>query len=339
MADEKKYRIAYVRFGKSPRGVPYLCEIENVNKGDSVLVDGIVSPKEVLEIEEYTESTLPISIDKLKKVIKKFEPESATPVSTVSVSSILKACDFLTLIEAPQNEVYGRDREIQMLVESMYKKRMKNTILVGPAGSGKTAIIEAFAEKVKDDYIVMELNQGSMIAGTTYRGDYEKKITDALNYIIDFNSNNEKKIILFIDEIHTIVASGATDSFSAGDIIKTYLSKMQIMVIGATTNKEFDKYLAHDAALCRRLSPIYINELSDDIVINILDNFAEHEVEKEILEYILEQAKTLPMVSIPDTPIEVLDRCLAKHYCYKVDVDLKMVDEVVDDMNSIKGGY
>lgn len=338
MADEKKYKLVYVRFGKSPRGVPYLCEIDNINKGDSVLVEGFISPKEVLDIEEYTESTMPLSIDKIKKVVKKFEPETETPVSIMTVGSILKACDFLSLIEAPQNEVYGRDREIAMLVESMYKKRMKNTILVGPAGSGKTAIIEAFAEKVKDDYIVMELNQSSMISGTRYRGDYEKKITDALNYIIDYNANNDKKIILFIDEIHTIVASGATDSFSAGDIIKTYLSKMQIMVIGATTNSEFEKYLAHDAALCRRLSPIYINELSDDIVIDILDNFAEHEVNKDILQYILYQAKTLPMVSIPDTPIEILDRCLAKHYCYKVDITTEMVDEVVDDMSSIKGG-
>ncbi len=133
----------------------------------------------------------------------------------------------------------GRDSELSLLKESLYKKRLKNTLLVGNPGSGKTAIVEEFAKVSINDCYVLEFNATSLLAGTRYRGDLELKVDKILKLITDFNRYNaDKPIVLFIDEIHTLMQKTCgPDSSSISDLLKTNLSKGNIIIIGATTNE------------------------------------------------------------------------------------------------------
>lgn len=231
----------------------------------------------------------------------------------------------------PKNKLLGREEVLDLLEESLLKKRMKNTVLLGEAGCGKTNIIEHFAEKIKESYIVLELTMSTTIAGTKYRGDFEEKIQNALNEIIKFNEASTKKIILFIDEIHTIYKAGGADgAIDASNILKPYLSRGEITIIGATTVKEYNETIAHDPALVRRLSPIKIDELDEKAVISILQDFSENLVDDYFLKYIYKKSKNIKSYCNPDISIELLDRCIARCNRVKLRMNTKTIDEVIN---------
>ncbi len=176
--------------------------------------------------------------------------------------------------------VIGRDSEILRVIQILSRRTKNNPILIGEAGVGKTAIAEGLAlrmaqgdvpESLKDKELV-SLDLGSLIAGTKYRGEFEERLKNILKEI----ERSDGKIILFIDEIHTIVGAGASEgSMDASNMLKPALARGELRAIGATTLKEYQKHIEKDPALTRRFQPVYVNEPSIEDAIAILRGLKE----------------------------------------------------------------
>lgn len=269
------------------------------------------------EYEYYAFNAEPKPIDK-----KEFE--------SLEIKNIIKSVDCISVVKR-HTKLIGRKEELELLEESLYKKRMRNSVIVGAAGVGKTAIIEELSHRVKDKFRILQFDIPSTIAGTKYRGEFEEKLTKALRQIVKFNEKAEKPIILFVDEIHTIAnAGGAEGAVSAGNIFKPYLSNGEITIIGATTLNEYNKYIKKDNALSRRLPAIYVKPLKDEEVLKVLSSFSEGTVSEEGLKYIFEKSRNIPEAQNPDISIEILDRCMARSQCRNEDISNKMIDEIVE---------
>ena len=309
------FKTAFVKFSKYSKLYAYLVN-EDVKVGMHIWIPGKDKSFEVLEVEDLKECDLPLPLEQMKYAYVR------QPIDD-KLNIILNNNKVLRKITKTVNLI-GRDDVLEDLVVSINKKRMKNSILIGDAGCGKTTIVESFSEMISDNYITLGFNVGELISGTTLRGMLEEKITNIFKDILEFNTNNRIKIILFIDEFHMLVSNcGCTDAVSMHDIIKTYLTNPNMIVIGATTIKEYNSYIKRDVALMRRITPIYVNNLSDNSVVDILDEFSNHEVEEELLRVIVNETKKIPNTTNPDISLEVLDRVMAKHDIlgYKIDLD------------------
>lgn len=221
------------------------------------------------------------------------------------------------------NFVVGREKEIDLITETLLRKNKNNPLLIGDAGVGKSAIVEELARRIKKGDVpnalknkkIISIEMSSLVAGTKYRGEFEEK----LNKIIKEVENNPE-IILFIDEIHTLSnAGGAEGAINASDILKPYLARGKIKVIGATTTNEYNKFIAKDKALSRRFDLIKINEPSIDETINILSKIKpsfEHHYNIKISEENIRQIVDLTNKYIldrfnPDKSIDLLDSVCA----------------------------
>ncbi len=176
--------------------------------------------------------------------------------------------------------VIGREMEINRIIQILSRRTKNNPILIGEAGVGKTAIAEGLAlrmaqgdvpESLKDKELV-SLDLGSLVAGTKYRGEFEERLKNILKEIERSNG----KVILFIDEIHTIVGAGAAEgSLDASNMLKPALSRGELRAIGATTIKEYQKHIEKDPALTRRFQPVFVNEPSQADTVTILRGLKE----------------------------------------------------------------
>jgi ATP-dependent Clp protease ATP-binding subunit ClpB len=176
--------------------------------------------------------------------------------------------------------VIGRDEEIRRVTQILSRRTKNNPVLVGEPGTGKTAIVEGLARKIIEgdvpdalhDKKVLSLDMGALIAGAKYRGEFE----DRLKAVIKEIESTDGQIILFIDELHTIVGAGAQEgSTDAGNLLKPALARGQLRTIGATTLKEYRKYIEKDAALERRFQPVMVEEPSVEDAISILRGIKE----------------------------------------------------------------
>ena len=176
--------------------------------------------------------------------------------------------------------VIGRDEEIRRAVRILSRRTKNNPVLIGEPGVGKTAIVEGLAERIVrgdvpeglKDKIIFSLDMGSLIAGAKYRGEFEERLKAVLKEV----QNSEGRIILFIDEIHTIVGAGKTDgAMDAGNLIKPLLARGELHCIGATTFDEYRQYIEKDKALERRFQPVIVDEPSVDDTISILRGLKE----------------------------------------------------------------
>jgi ATP-dependent Clp protease ATP-binding subunit ClpB len=176
--------------------------------------------------------------------------------------------------------VIGRDEEIRRTIQILARRTKNNPVLIGDPGVGKTAIAEGLALRIANGDVpdslkgrtLMALDMGALIAGAKYRGEFEER----LKSVIDEVKNSDGQIILFIDEMHTLIGAGASEgSMDASNLLKPALSRGELHVIGATTLDEYQKYVEKDAALQRRFQPVYIDEPSVEDTISILRGLKE----------------------------------------------------------------
>ena len=237
--------------------------------------------------------------------------------------------------------VIGRDSEIRNVIRILSRKRKNNTGLIGEAGVGKTAIAEGLAQRIVrgdvpenlKDRTVFSLDMGALVAGAKYRGEFEERLKSVLNEV----KKSEGKIILFIDELHTIVGAGKTDgAMDAGNLLKPMLARGELHCIGATTLDEYREYIEKDPALERRFQPVMVNEPTVEDTISILRGLKErYEVYHgvKIQDAALIAAATLSDRYItdrflPDKAIDLVDEA-----CAMVKTELDSMPAELDEMN------
>ena len=237
--------------------------------------------------------------------------------------------------------VIGRDTEIRNVIRILSRKRKNNPVLIGEAGVGKTAIAEGLAQRIESgdvpenlkDRIVFSLDMGALVAGAKYRGEFEERLKSVLNEV----KKSEGKIILFIDELHTIVGAGKTDgAMDAGNLLKPMLARGELHCIGATTLDEYREYIEKDPALERRFQPVMVNEPTVEDTISILRGLKErYEVYHgvKIQDAALIAAATLSDRYItdrflPDKAIDLVDEA-----CAMVKTELDSMPAELDEMN------
>ena len=219
--------------------------------------------------------------------------------------------------------VIGRDKELSLVIETLIRKNKCNPLLVGEAGVGKTAIVEELVRKIAKKEVptflqnkkIVMLEMGSLVAGTKYRGEFEEKLTKVIKEL-----ENNPDIILFIDEIHTIAnAGGAEGAINASDILKPYLARGKIKIIGATTTAEYNKFILKDKALNRRFEVIKVIEPTiyetEEILKRIKPSFESHYnikiTSQNITDIVKLTDKYITDRKNPDKTIDILDSVCA----------------------------
>lgn len=246
--------------------------------------------------------------------------------------------------------VIGRNREIERVIQILSRRTKNNPILIGEPGVGKTAVTEGLAQRLINGNIpkvlaskrIISLNMASLVAGTKYRGDFEDRLKKIIDEIIE-----NKNIILFIDEMHTLVGAGAAEgSIDAANILKPALSRGEIQVIGATTLKEYKKYIEKDSALERRFQTIMVNEPSAEDAISILKGI-RNKYEKFHCAKITDEAiKAAVKISqryitdrfLPDKAIDLMDEAAAKVRLKTVNIptNISQLEQKIQDLKKAK---
>ncbi|KGT72685.1 hypothetical protein MA20_48795, partial [Bradyrhizobium japonicum] len=226
--------------------------------------------------------------------------------------------------EGGLDPVIGRQKEIERVIQVLSRRTKNNPVLIGEPGVGKTAIAEGLAQKIVNNEIpetlrdkrVMTLDMGTVVAGTKYRGEFEDRLKKIMDEI-----RQAGNIILFIDELHTLIgAGGAEGAIDASNILKPSLARGELQCIGATTLDEYRKYIEKDAALERRFQPIQVDEPNAENAIKILhglrDRYEAHHRVK-ITDEAIEQAvhlsdRYIPDRFLPDKAIDLIDEAASK---------------------------
>jgi len=227
--------------------------------------------------------------------------------------------------------VIGRDEEIRRVMQVLSRRTKNNPVLIGEPGTGKTAIVEGLAQRIIAGDVpeslknkkVLAMDIGLLLAGAKYRGEFEDRLKAVLKEIEDAQGN----IILFIDELHTIVGAGnAEGAVDASNMLKPALARGQLHAIGATTLKEYQKYIEKDAALERRFQPVYVGEPSAEDSINILRGLKEkyevhhgvHITDGAILAAVNLSQKYITDRFLPDKAIDLIDEATS---ALKIEID------------------
>ena len=296
-------------------------EDNNKNVTPEILVISILDSEE--GVANSILKSLKINMDKLYYDIKSRKYNKSTRKKKSLLDEL--ATDLTKLAkEGRLDPVIGRDKEISRTIEILLRRKKNNPILIGPAGVGKTAIVEEIANLIAKGKCpnflkhkrIISLNIFSLVSGTKYRGEFEEKLK---NVIKELEENDD--IIIFIDEIHTMVgAGGAEGAIDASNILKPSLARGTIKIIGATTLDEYKKFIEPDSALSRRFQNVMVNEPNKEDVVKILMEIRTlyekyHNIimpKKLINELVNLTDKYLSNRYEPDRSIDILDEVCAK---------------------------
>ena len=249
--------------------------------------------------------------------------------------------------EGKLDPVIGRETEIARMIQTLSRRAKNNPCLIGEPGVGKTAIVEGLAQRIVDGAVpetvmnkrVLTLDLSAMVAGSKYRGEFEERIKRVIFEVI-----SEGNILLFMDEVHTIIgAGGAEGSIDASNILKPSLARGEVQLIGATTYDEYRKHIQKDAALERRFQPIYVEEPSESACIDILRGVAPKYENHHKIKYDDEALVAAVQLSsryindrfLPDKAIDLIDEAAAKVRLGKL-VDPKDVNKLKSKLKEIE---
>ncbi|HUV16271.1 MAG TPA: AAA family ATPase [Pelolinea sp.] len=247
--------------------------------------------------------------------------------------------------ESKLDPVIGRDDEILRVIQVLSRRTKNNPVLIGEAGVGKTAIVEGLAQKIANNDVpeilmgkkVISLDLGAMIAGSKFRGEFEERLKSAIEEV----QKSSGEIILFIDELHTVVGAGAAQgAMDASNLLKPALSRGELQCVGATTLNEYQKYIEKDAALERRFAPVFVDEPSIEETIQMLDGLrdryeAHHKVhftDKALTAAAKLSSRYVTDRFLPDKAIDLMDEAAAKLRValYSMPSDLKEMKSEMD---------
>lgn len=317
LKDEK----AYCTFLLREYGLERIDILEEISHGES--------------IQEDEEDEAILEFDKVKDYKKKTQE---TPLQQNSVELVSLAH------EGQIDPVIGRDKEIQRIIEILARRKKNNPILLGETGVGKTAIAEGLALEINNgnvpvflsDAKIYSLDMGSMIAGTKYRGDFEKKLKSVLKEV-----HKKKNAILFIDEIHIVVGAGSVgnSAMDASNILKPLLSSGKLRVIGATTYEEYRNDFGKDKAFSRRFAKVEVKEPSVEDCLLILEGLKSKYEEFHNVKYTQESLKLAVELSerfindrfLPDSAIDVIDEVAATVKLTKKGKVVKITDKDIEN--------
>ena len=235
--------------------------------------------------------------------------------------------------------VISRDEEVERVIEILSRRTKNNPLLIGEAGVGKTAIVEELSRRIVEGNVpkflinkkILSISIASLVSGTKYRGEFEERINKIIKEV-----EEEGNIILFIDEVHTIVgAGGAEGAIDASNILKPSLARGKIKIIGATTNEEYKQFIEKDKALDRRFQKVYINEPSIEKTKNMLislkpiyEAFHNVVIPDSIVDYIVELSdRYIQNRKNPDKSIDIMDEVCAKAALMKIDGDSLLIQK------------
>jgi ATP-dependent Clp protease ATP-binding subunit ClpC len=247
--------------------------------------------------------------------------------------------------EGKLDPVIGRDAEILRVIQILSRRTKNNPVLIGEAGVGKTAIVEGLSQKIATNDVpeilsgkrVVALDLGAMIAGSRFRGEFEERLKAAIEEV----QRSEGEIILFIDELHTVVGAGAAQgAMDASNMLKPALARGELQCVGATTLDEYHKHIEKDAALERRFAPVYVEEPTIEDTIQMLrglrDRYEAHHKVRFSDEALVAAARLssryVPDRHLPDKAIDLMDEAAAKLRValYSLPVDLKAMKSEID---------
>jgi ATP-dependent Clp protease ATP-binding subunit ClpC len=247
--------------------------------------------------------------------------------------------------EGKLDPVIGRDSEILRVIQILSRRTKNNPVLIGEAGVGKTAIVEGLSQKIASNDVpeilsgkrVVALDLGAMIAGSRFRGEFEERLKAAIEEV----QRSDGEIILFIDELHTVVGAGAAQgAMDASNMLKPALARGELQCIGATTLDEYHKHIEKDAALERRFAPVYVEEPSIDDTILMLQGLrdryeAHHKVrfsDESLIAAARLSSRYVPDRHLPDKAIDLMDEAAAKLRValYSLPPELKTMKSEID---------
>lgn len=269
--------------------------------------------------------------------------ESATPALDYFGQDLIEECK-----KGEMDPIIGRSKEIERVINILNRKTKNNPVLIGDPGVGKTAIVEGLAQAIVRQEVshsllkkkVIMLDLGEMIAGTKFRGEFEERLKDVISEAIA----DENEVILFIDEIHTLVGAGSAEgSLDAANILKPALSRGKIQVIGATTLDEYRKYIEKDKALERRFQPVIVEEPNEKDAVQILtglketfENYHHLHISAEAVESSVQMSKRYIFDRfLPDKAIDLIDEACARR-SDNVGVDMQSVKKLQQEIDSIE---